>query len=222
MAHQNPWAVENIEVFSYYCCPECDFKSKDRCYFKRHAMESHNKSIVFFILSKTENNTSNDSMEVETELESQHENEDSLEEFADVVRDLMEQENFHVCEMILFEKVEGGLKHLDPDEMQLENLEVHYTDDGLEGVDVENDFVEEDVEDDGLKDADDEHDFVGGDIVDVGLLGDFVEEENDQTQMKEEGLEADFVEEDFEEENDQEQLKCFGIGLEKNEGQNDH
>ena len=81
MRDKNPWKVESIEAFSFYCCPECDFKSKDRYYFKRHAMESHNKSKIFFVLSKSEDNTSNDSMEVETELESQHENEDSLEEF---------------------------------------------------------------------------------------------------------------------------------------------
>ena len=75
MRDKNPWKVESIEAFSFYCCPECDFKSKDRYYFKRHAMESHNKSKIFFVLSKCEDNTSNDSMEVETELESQHENE---------------------------------------------------------------------------------------------------------------------------------------------------
>ena len=60
--------------------------------------------------------------------------EDGLEDVAEVVRDLMEEKNFDVCEMILFEKVEEGLKHLEPDEMQFENLEVHYTDEGLEGV----------------------------------------------------------------------------------------
>ena len=46
MGDQNPWEVKNIETFSFYCCPECDFKSKDGDHFKRHAMEIHNKSKV--------------------------------------------------------------------------------------------------------------------------------------------------------------------------------
>ena len=46
MGDQNPWEVKNIEAFSFYCCPECDFKSKDGDHFKRHAIESHNKSIL--------------------------------------------------------------------------------------------------------------------------------------------------------------------------------
>ena len=96
--------------------------------------------------------------------------EDGLEDVADIVHDLIEEENFDVCEMIFFEKVEESLKHLESDEMQFENLEVHYTDEGLEGVDDENDFVEKDVgdvEEDGLKYVDEEHDFVEGDIGDV-------------------------------------------------------
>ena len=54
MGDQNPWQVKNIEAFSFYCCPECDFKSKDGDHFKRHAIESHNKSKVFFIVLKPE------------------------------------------------------------------------------------------------------------------------------------------------------------------------
>ena len=97
------------------------------------------------------------------------------------------------CYFSFFEFVDVGLKHLESDEMQFENLEVHYTDEDLEGVDDENDFVEKDVgdvEEDGLKYVDEEHDFVEGDIGDVveegfedvdqennfELLGDFVEE----------------------------------------------
>ena len=85
MGHKNPWAVETIEAFSFYCCPECDFKSKKEDRFKRHAMESHNKSKVFFIMTKSENNTNNDSTEVETEPESQDENEDSMEDFIETL-----------------------------------------------------------------------------------------------------------------------------------------
>ena len=136
--------------------------------------------------------------------------EDGLEDVADVVHDLIEEENFDVCEMIFFEKVEESLKHLESDEMQFENLEVHYTDEGLEGVDDENDFeflnnfVEEDVDDendfvekdvgdveeDGLKYVDEEHDFVEGDIGDVVEEGfEDVDQENNFELL------GDFVEE---------------------------
>ena len=81
MGKQNPWVVKNIEAFHFYCCPECDFQSKDGDYFKRHAMESHKKSKVFFLMSKCENNTNSDSMEVETEPEYQDENEEGIEGF---------------------------------------------------------------------------------------------------------------------------------------------
>ena len=60
MGDRNPWVVRSIEAFNLYCCPECDFKSKDKDYFKKHAMESHNKSKVFFIMSKSENNMNDD------------------------------------------------------------------------------------------------------------------------------------------------------------------
>ena len=56
----------------------------------------------------------------------------------------MEEENFHACEMILFEKVEEGLRDLEPDEMQFEKVEGDYFEDGLEGVaDVVHDLMEE-------------------------------------------------------------------------------
>ena len=67
MGTQNPWEVENIAAFSFYCCPECDFKSKQGDYFKRHALESHNKSKVLFITSKSDNTTNKDPLQVETD-----------------------------------------------------------------------------------------------------------------------------------------------------------
>ena len=73
MGYQNPWKVENIEAFSFYCCPECDFKSKVRDYFKRHAMESHNKSKIFFTISKSENTIN--------KYTSKYKNEEDIENF---------------------------------------------------------------------------------------------------------------------------------------------
>ena len=81
MGDQNPWVGESIEAFSFYCCPECDFKSKDRDYFKRHAIESHNKSKVFFIVTKPENTANKDPLKVGTDYGSQNENEEAMEDF---------------------------------------------------------------------------------------------------------------------------------------------
>ena len=80
MDDQNPWAVENIKAFSFYCCPECDFKSKDGNYFKRHAMESHNQSKVFFIMSNSENNINEDHLKVETDSDYHDENQEGMED----------------------------------------------------------------------------------------------------------------------------------------------
>ena len=81
MNDPNPWVVENIEVFSFYCCPECDFKSKHGDAFKRHALESHNKSKSFFTVSsnnKFKNNTNNECMEVETEYQDKNQIDDGV------------------------------------------------------------------------------------------------------------------------------------------------
>ena len=37
----NPWAVESLENFLYYCCPECDMKNTSREEFLEHALNQH-------------------------------------------------------------------------------------------------------------------------------------------------------------------------------------
>ena len=83
MGDQNPWIVESIEAFSFYCCPECDLKTKNEDYFKKHAIECHNKSKVFFRMLKPGNTTNIDPLEVETEFECQEENEKGMEKFGE-------------------------------------------------------------------------------------------------------------------------------------------
>ena len=58
----NPWQVSNIEDFLFYCCPECDLKTKDSKNFVTHAQHSHSKSKV--LLNEVTKN-----LEVKTELE---------------------------------------------------------------------------------------------------------------------------------------------------------
>jgi len=52
---KNPWLVENIDDFNFWCCPECAYKSKDRTVFKAHALENHPKSTVLLNETDTEN-----------------------------------------------------------------------------------------------------------------------------------------------------------------------
>ena len=44
----NPWWVDSIESFSYYCCPECIFRTKEEDFFQIHAIENHVQSKDFF------------------------------------------------------------------------------------------------------------------------------------------------------------------------------
>ena len=37
----NPWLVKSFDVFLFYCCPECNFKSQLHDDFNSHAMISH-------------------------------------------------------------------------------------------------------------------------------------------------------------------------------------
>ena len=59
---ENPWLVENILAFSYYNCPECEYRTKDEKIFEDHALESHPLSKEFFI--KSEDEPSEDTFEI--------------------------------------------------------------------------------------------------------------------------------------------------------------
>ena len=37
----NPWAVDSLQKFNYYCCPECDIKCQAKQDFIKHAFECH-------------------------------------------------------------------------------------------------------------------------------------------------------------------------------------
>ena len=44
----NPWQVESIEAFNYYCCPECVYRSQEEFDFQAHALQNHPESRIFF------------------------------------------------------------------------------------------------------------------------------------------------------------------------------
>ena len=37
----NPWAVDSLQKFNYYCCPECEIKCQAKQEFIKHAFEHH-------------------------------------------------------------------------------------------------------------------------------------------------------------------------------------
>ena len=44
----NPWAVENVEAFHYYCCPECELRYQSCQEFQEHAIHQHPKAKTLF------------------------------------------------------------------------------------------------------------------------------------------------------------------------------
>ena len=148
MGAQNPWIVENIEAFNFYCCPECDFQSKDRDYFKRHAVESHKKSKVFFLMSKSENNTNYDFMEVEKEHEYQDENEEGIKNFKESETRVKE-------ESILESEGEKTVTSSEHIAQEFINKPDNLTQEDLETFDESSEFVEYNLktfDDKGLED----------------------------------------------------------------------
>ena len=49
MNGENPWEVNNVTAFSYFCCPECEFKTKAVPSFLSHANENHPRAKNFYL-----------------------------------------------------------------------------------------------------------------------------------------------------------------------------
>ena len=45
----NPWSVENLEEFLYFCCPECDDRNQSRNTFLEHALHQHPTSKEYLL-----------------------------------------------------------------------------------------------------------------------------------------------------------------------------
>ena len=41
---ENPWAVNNLEEFLYFCCPECTERNQSKELFLEHALNQHPKA----------------------------------------------------------------------------------------------------------------------------------------------------------------------------------
>lgn len=44
----NPWLVESLQDFSYFCCPECVYRSQGEYEFQAHAIQNHPQAQEFF------------------------------------------------------------------------------------------------------------------------------------------------------------------------------
>ena len=47
MDSTNPWAVDDIDEFLHYCCPQCNVKNKSKSDFLLHAQDQHPESIAY-------------------------------------------------------------------------------------------------------------------------------------------------------------------------------
>ena len=45
---ENPWSVNDLDVYLFYCCPECDKRDTLKEDFLKHALYQHPKSKEYF------------------------------------------------------------------------------------------------------------------------------------------------------------------------------
>ena len=49
MKTNNPWNVQDLDVFLFYWCPECEEKSENKSIFINHALSAHPKVSTIYI-----------------------------------------------------------------------------------------------------------------------------------------------------------------------------
>ena len=67
----NPWHVESIEAFNFYCCPECVYRVQEEFAFQAHAIQNHAQSKTLFdeVPTKFENCVSSPEPGIEVKVE---------------------------------------------------------------------------------------------------------------------------------------------------------
>ena len=66
----NPWVVESIMDFNFFCCPECQYQGKTAKSFESHAIESHPMSKQLFNQNEVEiDSKTNDASKEEFNLD---------------------------------------------------------------------------------------------------------------------------------------------------------
>ena len=64
----NPWEVDAVTAFSYFCCPECEFKTKTVPSFLSHAHENHPRSKTFYSTQLEEEENMDSKVKYESEM----------------------------------------------------------------------------------------------------------------------------------------------------------
>ena len=73
----NPWEVDAVTAFSYFCCPECEFKTKAVPSFLSHANENHPRAKGFYS-TQLEQDIANPIMKCEIEVKEDLTSDDHL------------------------------------------------------------------------------------------------------------------------------------------------
>ena len=46
---ENPWQVPSLDEYLFYCCPECDMKTKEYNMFYEHAVHRHDQAKILLV-----------------------------------------------------------------------------------------------------------------------------------------------------------------------------
>ena len=46
---ENPWQVPSLDEYLFYCCPECDLKTKEYNIFYEHAVHRHEQAKILLV-----------------------------------------------------------------------------------------------------------------------------------------------------------------------------
>ena len=136
----NPWYVINLEDFLFYCCPECDNKTKNPKAFLNHAVTSHpNAKIALLLKPESDEKASEDSKD----------NNDPKDDIlSEMFKFSCDKCNYQTTKKTLLE--EHKITHLDedveliettPDVMICESLTMTCPDKDEEGIEVDSEMI---------------------------------------------------------------------------------
>ena len=94
---ENPWSVDQLEAFLYFCCPECDIKKKDKNAFLNHAFQNHPEAKDFLTIFVSENIKTDLPLELEiNDVKQEPTEEDFVDNFEDEDYELDEKPSFEI------------------------------------------------------------------------------------------------------------------------------
>ena len=103
MMVENPWLVDSIQAFSFFNCPQCKFKAKDKNFFQGHALQNHPLSFEFFCTS------SKNPKEIVTEIEKIESSESKTKEYETLEQLVFPDSNSKSTNYIVTEVEKTGL-----------------------------------------------------------------------------------------------------------------